>query len=345
MLIVMHAAATEAQADAVAQAVRAMGLQPHQVPQVQRRAIAVTGNHAADRPAEVFTQLAGVAAAVPLQNPFKLVSRQAKPEGTVIDVDGVAVGGQHTVLMAGPCAVESEAQLMACAHAARAAGAQLLRGGAFKPRTSPYDFQGLKGAGLELLAAAREQTGLKIITEVLSTESLPAVAAVADVLQVGARNMQNFALLQAVGEQRKPVMLKRGLAATVKELLMAAEYIAARGNYNIMLCERGIRTFETMTRNTLDLAAVPLLHELSHLPVIVDPSHGTGRRTLVGPMAQAAIAAGADGVLVEIHPDPDRAWSDGPQSLTLPMFAALGDKLQRLAAAMGRPLAPPAGDA
>jgi 3-deoxy-7-phosphoheptulonate synthase len=240
--------------------------------------------------------------------------------------------------MAGPCAVESEAQLMACAHAAKRAGARLLRGGAFKPRTSPYDFQGLKADGLKLLAAARAETGLKIVTEVLSTETVDLVAQYADVLQVGARNMQNFALLEALGEQRKPVLLKRGLSATLKELLMAAEYIAARGNYNIMLCERGIRTYETMTRNTLDLAAVPLLQSLSHLPVVVDPSHGTGRRNLVGPMARAGVAAGADGVIIEIHPEPEKALSDGPQSLTLPMFEELAVELKRVAEAIGKRL-------
>jgi len=225
---------------------------------------------------------------------------------------------------------------MACAEAAKRAGATFLRGGAFKPRTSPYDFQGLKADGLKLLAAARAATGLKVVTEVLSTETVDLVAEYADLLQVGARNMQNFALLEALGEQRKPVLLKRGLSATLKEWLMAAEYIAARGNYNIILCERGIRTYETATRNTLDLAAVPVLHTMTHLPVVVDPSHGTGRRDTVLPMARAGVACGADGIIVEIHPQPEKALSDGPQSLTLPMFESLAEELKRVAVAIGR---------
>lgn len=335
MLVVMKHKATAAQTAHVAQTIRAMGFVPHTLRQQSRTAIAAMGAGAADA-RHKFTDLDGVSTVEALAAPYKLVSRQIKPERTVIDVDGVAVGGPHVVLMAGPCAVENEAQLMACAQAAQAAGAQFLRGGAYKPRTSPYDFQGLGTEGLRLLSQARQSYGLKIITEVLSIETLDAVCEVADVLQIGARNMQNFALLKAAGAQGKPVMLKRGLSATYKEWLMAAEYIAAQGNYNIMLCERGIRTFETMTRNTLDLAAVPLLQSLSHLPVIVDPSHGTGHRHLVGPMAQAAVAAGADGILLEVHPQPDKAWSDGPQSLTLPMLQSLSPVLQRIAAAVGR---------
>lgn len=339
MLVVMKQKATVAQTATVDYTLRAMGLVPHRVTEPGRVAIAATGrNIEAHHEALVALDLAGIGAIERLQAPFKLVSKQVKQARTIIDVDGVAVGGDTIVLMAGPCAVEDHAQLMACAEAAQKAGAQLLRGGAFKPRTSPYDFQGLGQEGLRLLAEAKAAFGLKIITEVLSVETLDAVAKTADVLQIGARNMQNFALLQAAGRQHKPIMLKRGLSATLKEWLMAAEYIAATGNDNIMLCERGIRTFETMTRNTLDLSAVPMLQSLSHLPVIVDPSHGTGHRHLVGPMAQAAVAAGADGILLEVHPAPERAWSDGPQSLTLPMLQDLCPALKRIAQAVGRPL-------
>jgi 3-deoxy-7-phosphoheptulonate synthase len=283
-----------------------------------------------------FAVLPGVAQAIPVSKPYKLVSADVKPERSVIDVGGVKVGGKQFIVMAGPCAVESEAQLMACAHAAKNAGATFLRGGAFKPRSSPYAFQGLKKEGLELLAKARSATGLKVVTEVLSPETVPLVAEYADVLQIGARNMQNFTLLEACGEQRKPVLLKRGLSATIDELLMAAEYIAARGNYQIILCERGIRTFETQTRNTLDLGAVVVLQKLSHLPVVVDPSHGIGRRDGVIPLARAGLAVGADGVIIEIHPEPEKALSDGPQSLTLPMFDKLMGELRRVAEALDR---------
>ena len=234
--------------------------------------------------------------------------------------------------MAGPCSVETREQLMETAEAVKKAGAQVLRGGAYKPRTSPYDFQGLEVEGLKLLAEARERTGLKIVTEVVTTEDTDIVAEYSDILQVGARNMQNFALLKRLGKVRKPVLLKRGMSSTIKELLLSAEYIATHGNDQVILCERGIRTFETATRNTLDLAAVPLLNELSHLPVVVDPSHGTGRRSLVQPMAKAAIAIGADGLIIEVHPRPQEAWSDGPQSLTLPMFADVMNDLRRYVA-------------
>jgi 3-deoxy-7-phosphoheptulonate synthase len=240
--------------------------------------------------------------------------------------------------MAGPCAVESEQQILAAARGVVQAGASLLRGGAFKPRTSPYDFQGLKSEGLELLSKARAETGLKVVTEVKDTETLPLVAEAADLLQIGARNMQNFSLLEAVGDVRKPVLLKRGMSSTIKELLMAAEYIVSRGNKQVILCERGIRTFETMTRNTLDLNAVPMLKEQSHLPVVVDPSHGIGIRSAVVPMARAAVAAGADGLIVEVHPDPDRALSDGMQSLDLPLFGQLMREVEAIAHAIGRPI-------
>jgi 3-deoxy-7-phosphoheptulonate synthase len=280
--------------------------------------------------------LPGVADAIPVSEPFKLVSREVKPDDTVVDVAGVAVGGRELVIIAGPCSVESHEQLLSTAKAVRNEGARLLRGGAFKPRTSPYEFQGLKADGLALLAEARAQTGLKVVTEVKDTATLAAVADVADVLQVGARNMQNFSLLEAVGELRKPVLLKRGMSATLKELLMAAEYIVARGNRQVILCERGIRTFETSTRNTFDINAIPMLKRLSHLPVLADPSHGIGVRHGVTPVARAAVAAGADGIIVEVHPEPAKALSDGHQSLTFPEFSELMRGVRAVAAAVGR---------
>lgn len=337
MLIVMKPGATEAEVGQVVDRIRSLGFTPHPIPGSARTAIGVTGNTEAVE-ADQFTSLPGVGQAIPVSQPFKLVSREVKGESTVVDVDGVAIGDDSFAVMAGPCAVEDAGQIMACAEAAAAHGAKFLRGGAFKPRTSPYSFQGLKVKGLELLAAAREKTGLKVVTEVLDPETVAVVAEYADVLQIGARNMQNFSLLEAAGKSQKPVLLKRGMSATIKELLMAAEYIAKEGNYRIILCERGIRTFETMTRNTLDLGAVVVLKQLTHLPVIVDPSHGIGRRDGVIPLARAGLAAGADGVMVEIHPAPENAMSDGPQSLTLPMFGDLMTDLKKIAAVVGRKL-------
>ena len=275
----------------------------------------------------------------PSPAPYTLVDRQLVGATLPVAVGGCQVGGPALTLMAGPCAVEDEAQIMACAASARAAGASFLRGGAYKPRTSPYAFQGLQHVGLALLRRAADRHGLQVVTEVLSTDSLPQVAAAADLLQVGARNMQNFALLQALGQVSRPVLLKRGMSATIEEWLLAAEYIVAAGNPRVILCERGIRTFETATRNTLDLSAVAVLAQLTHLPVVVDPSHATGRRDAVAPMAKAAVAAGADGLLIEMHPDPAHALSDGPQSLTLPAFTRLAAELDALAVACGR-LAP-----
>jgi len=335
MLIVMTKEATTEQIRAVADKIRELGLTPNTIPGSQRTAIGITGNQG-PVPAELFEVMPGVAQAIPVSQPFKLVSREVKPEHTVVIVNGTPIGGEALAVMAGPCSVESETQLLACARIAKQAGANLLRGGAFKPRTSPYDFQGLKEEGLKLLAQAREETGLGVVTEVMSPGSVELVARYADMLQIGARNMQNFTLLEAVGEVRRPVLLKRGLSATIKELLMAAEYIASRGNYQIVLCERGIRTFETMTRNTLDLGAVTVLKQLSHLPVIVDPSHGIGLRDSVIPLARAGVAVGADGLIVEIHPDPARALSDGPQSLTFPMFETMMQEVRRVADAVGR---------
>jgi 3-deoxy-7-phosphoheptulonate synthase len=335
MLILMHPDATPAQIAHVEDRIRELGYGPHVIPGSMRVAIGITGNKGAVD-AGLFKFLPGVSDAVPISNPFKLVSREVKREDSIIDVDGVPVGGPSLVIMGGPCSVESETQLLTTARAVKASGARFLRGGAFKPRTSPYEFQGLRADGLKLLALARQETGLKIVTEVKDVATLDAVAQVADILQVGARNMQNFSLLEAVGDLRKPVMLKRGPSATLKELLLAAEYIVARGNHHVILCERGIRTFETMTRNTLDLNAVPMLKQLSHLPVIVDPSHGVGVRHAVTAMARAGIAAGADGVIVECHPDPDRALSDGAQSLTLAQFDQMAQQLRAIGAAMGR---------
>jgi 3-deoxy-7-phosphoheptulonate synthase len=324
MLIVLHTDITpEAQA-AIEARVRELGFTPHAIEGAGRTAIGVTGNRGPIDPGH-FSLMEGVAECIPVTAPYKLVSREVKHDDTVVE-------------MAGPCAVESEQQILTAARGVVQAGASLLRGGAFKPRTSPYDFQGLKAEGLELLSKARAETGLKVVTEVKDTETLPLVAEAADLLQIGARNMQNFSLLEAVGDLRKPVLLKRGMSSTLKELLMAAEYIVSRGNKQVILCERGIRTFETMTRNTLDLNAVPMLKAQSHLPVVVDPSHGTGIRSAVLPMARAAVAAGADGLIVEVHPEPDRALSDGMQSLDLPLFAQLMREVEAVAQAIGRPI-------
>ena len=280
--------------------------------------------------------MSGVEKVVAITSGYKLASRQFKPENSVIDVDGVQIGGNKLVVMAGPCAVESREQLLESAAIVKQAGATFLRGGAYKPRTSPYSFQGLEEQGLKFLAEAREVTGLKIVTEVVDPQSVAVVAEYADVLQIGARNMQNFQLLKTVGRAGKPVLLKRGIAATIEEWLNAAEYVMNEGNYKVMLCERGIRTFETATRNTLDLSAVAVLKNACHLPIIVDPSHGTGHWKLVRPMARAAVAAGADGLMIEVHPKPDEAMSDGMQSLTPENFTALMTEIDGIAKVMGR---------
>ena len=335
MLVVMNPHATQAEIDGVVEKIRSIGLTPHAIPGAQRVAIGITGNKAGLEP-ELFTTLPGVTDAIRVSQPFKLVSREVKEEDTVIDVGGVPIGGSALAVMAGPCSVESREQILEAAHAVRRAGARFLRGGAYKPRTSPYEFQGLAEEGLRLLALAREETGLKVVTEVMDVETLPMVADYADVLQIGARNMQNYSLLKHLGTIRKPILLKRGPSATIKEWLMAAEYILSRGNYAVALCERGIRTFETMTRNTLDLNAVPVLKALTHLPVVVDPSHGIGLRAHVPAMARAAIAAGADGIIVEVHPRPERALSDGQQSLTPAQFEELMRQVRVIAEAIGR---------
>jgi 3-deoxy-7-phosphoheptulonate synthase len=337
MFVAMKPHATEAEFEAVVEKIKSLGLTPHPITGTERKVVAVIGNTSAVDPEDFV--LPGVAEALRVSQPFKLVSREVREEDTVIDVGGVEVGGRAIVVMAGPCSVESKEQILETARAVKLAGARLLRGGAYKPRTSPYEFQGLREEGLKLLALAREQTGLKVITEVMNTETVPLVAEYADVLQVGARNMQNYSLLERLGTVGKPVMLKRGLSATIREWLMAAEYIVARGNPQVMLCERGIRTFETMTRNTLDINAVPVVKALSHLPVIVDPSHGIGIRKHVPAIARAGVAAGADGLIVEVHPKPEKALSDGHQSLTIEEFEVLMRQVAVIAGATGRPLA------
>lgn len=315
-----------------------LGFTPHEIPGAQRVAIGVTGNKA-KVPPDTFLTLSGVTDVISVSKPFKLVGRDFKPENTIVDVGGVTFGGNEVQVIAGPCSVESREQIIEAAELVKRSGAKLLRGGAFKPRSSPYAFQGLKLEGLEYLKEAADKTGLKIVTEVKDTETLSQVAEYSDVLQIGARNMYNFSLLEKIGEMKKPVMLKRGFSSTIEELLMAAEYIVARGNYNVILCERGIRTFETYTRNTLDLNAVPLIKKLSHLPIIVDPSHGTGAWDLVSPMAMAAVAAGADGVMVEVHAHPEKALSDGYQSLSPESFLAMTKQLKKFETVLGRTIA------
>ena len=337
MLVVMKPHASEAEIEAVVEKIRGLGLTPHAIPGAQRVAIGITGNKGALE-AELFVTLPGVVDAIRVSQPFKLVSREVKEEDTVLDVGGVKLGGSAVAVIAGPCSVESKEQVLEAAHAVKRSGATFLRGGAFKPRTSPYEFQGLGEQALKFLALAREATGLKVVTEVMDADDLAMIAEYADVLQVGARNMQNFSLLRKVGALKKPILLKRGPSATIKEFLMAAEYVLAGGNYQVALCERGIRTFETMTRNTLDLNAVPVLKSLTHLPVVVDPSHGIGLRKHVPAMARAGIAAGADGLIVEVHPCPEKALSDGHQSLAIPEFAALMEQVRVIAGAIGRPM-------
>jgi 3-deoxy-7-phosphoheptulonate synthase len=339
MLIVMKADASREDVDAVKVAVRELGFVPNEIPGPTRVAIGITGNQGPLDPG-LFSNLKGIAEAVPVSRPWKLVSREVKPDDTVVTVPAAGgalpcFGGGRFGIIAGPCAVEGREQLGQAARAVKAAGAHFLRGGAFKPRTSPYSFQGLKEDGLKILAEAREATGLPIVTEVMDTRDVELVARYADVLQVGARNMQNFSLLEAVGAQPKAVMLKRGLSATIQEFLMAAEYILKQGNYNVILCERGIRTFETMTRNTMDIGSIPVIKRHTHLPIIVDPSHGTGDRNSVPAMARAAVAVGADGLMVEVHPNPAKALSDGPQSLTPEMFTELMTSIRAIAAVVG----------
>jgi 3-deoxy-7-phosphoheptulonate synthase len=335
MIIIMKQGATGAQIVNVTARIEQLGCRTHLSEGEERTIIGVIGNgRPLDR--EQIERMAGVERTVPILRPFKLASRQFHPQDTVVTVNGMPIGGRQVVVMAGPCANESRDQLLGTARAVKEAGAHILRGGAFKPRTSPYSFQGLGEEGLRLLAEAREETGLPTVTEVMDPQMVPLVTGYADILQVGARNMQNYALLHVIGETQWPVLLKRGMMSTIEELLMAAEYILSHGNDHVILCERGIRTFEPYTRNTLDISAVPLLKQLSHLPVVVDPSHGTGKWELVGPVSQAAVAAGADGLIIEVHPHPDEALSDGAQSLKPARFTMLMQSLRPVAEAVGR---------
>ena len=328
MIISMKLGATREQIDHVRDHILAFGYKVHSIEGEERVVIGAVGTGDTTAAIEQLESTPGVERVVPISQPYKVVSRQMQQAKTVIKVNGLTIGGDEFIVMAGPCSVESEEQILTTARAVKAAGAQILRGGAFKPRSSPYDFQGLEEDGLKLLQKAKRETGLAIISEVMADADVGLLADYTDILQVGARNMQNFALLKRLGTLHKPIMLKRGLSSTLKELLLSAEYIASKGNTQIILCERGIRTFETHTRNTLDLAAVPALSELTHLPIIVDPSHGTGRRSLIPPMSRAAVASGADGLMVEVHPNPEMAFSDGAQSLTLETFEGLMKSLR-----------------
>ena len=328
MIINMRERATEEQIQHIIDRVKEAGFQAHVTRGAERCIVAAVGSGGRRHELEALAAAAGVEEVVPIAQPFKLVSRQVKPQGSVVDVGGVRIGDGSFVVIAGPCSVESEEQIFSTAKAVKAAGARMLRGGAYKPRTSPYEFQGLGVEALKLLRQVREKFDLPVVTEVMGTEDVEVICEHADMLQVGARNMQNFNLLRRLAKVDKPVLLKRGPSASVKEWLLAAEYLLAGGNHNVVLCERGIKTFETETRNTLDLASVALARELSHLPVVADPSHGTGRRSLIPPMSRAAAALGADGLIVEVHPCPERALSDGPQSLDFAAFESLMRGLQ-----------------
>ncbi len=337
MIVVMKSQASEVEIENILAKIGELGFSPHLSRGEKRTIIGVVGNKRKVDPS-VFLVMPGVDNVVPILKPFKLAGREFKKESSVIEIDGFKIGGRELIVMAGPCAVESREQTMAAAEAVAASGAKVLRGGAFKPRTSPYSFQGLKEKGLDILREAGDAFGLSVVTEVISPDHVDLVSSYADILQIGARNMQNFALLEAVGQSIRPVLLKRGMMSTIEELLMSAEYILASGNPNVILCERGIRSFETYTRNTLDISAVPIIKSLSHLPVIVDPSHATGRRELVAPVSKSAIAAGADGLIIEVHPDPSQALSDGVQSLHPEEFSQLMKEVEKIAAAVERDL-------
>ncbi len=344
MIIVMKRAASAKDIEYAVNRARSLGLKTHVSEQAGQTVIGLLGDlHGIN--VKVLEALRGVERVRVMSRPFRLASRDFKSGRTVVNVKGCEIGGQEVVAMAGPCSVESRDQLLRTAEAVQQAGAKILRGGAFKPRSSPYSFRGLAEEGLEILAEARERTGLLIITEVMSSEQLPLVGQYADILQIGTRNMHNFTLLHEVGQTRMPVLLKRGMMSTLQELLLSAEYILAQGNPDVILCERGIRTFETYTRNTLDINAVPALRELTHLPVVVDPSHATGKSSLVQAASSASIAAGADGLLVEVHPDPAAAWSDGCQSLTPQEFSELMQQARSIAAVVGRSMGTPAAEA
>ncbi len=345
MLVVMQHGASPEEIERVVRTIEDMGYQARPMPGAQRTAIGLVGNDGRVDSARVEA-LPGVARVIHVSQPYKQVSREWRPESTVVTIaPGVRFGAREVPIIAGPCSVESEEQILTVAHAVRAAGATALRGGAFKPRSSPYSFQGLGKRGLELLALARRETGLAVVTEAMDEGGAELVAEYGDCIQIGARNMQNFSLLKSVGRLRKPVLLKRGIAATIDELLLSAEYLVSEGNDQVILCERGVRGFDPGSRNVFDLAAIPTVHRLSHLPIIADPSHATGLRDRVTPMARAALAAGADGILVEVHPAPDRALSDGKQSLFPEQFAKLVEELRLIGAAIGREIASPLGTA
>ncbi|MDP2935076.1 MAG: 3-deoxy-7-phosphoheptulonate synthase [Dehalococcoidia bacterium] len=335
MIVVMRAGSRKEEVQGVLARLAELGLKGHLSEGVERTIIGVVGSVFPELQ-EMLEAMEGVDDVVRVSKPFKLSSREFQPSDTTIQVGDVTIGGQEVVVMAGPCAVESEQQLMATARAVKAAGAHILRGGAFKPSTSPYTFRGMGEDGLKIMAAAREETGLPIITEVMTPSDIELVARYADILQIGARNMQNYMLLDEVGKSQKPVMLKRGMSATIEEWLLSAEYILSQGNRQVIMCERGIRTYETYTRNTMDISAIPIIKRLSHLPVIGDPSHGTGKWYLVAPLALASVAAGADGIMVEVHPNPDHALKDGAQSLTFENFRQLMAQLPPVAASVGR---------
>src|SRR5512134_369239 len=334
MVVVMKERATEVQIDAVIARLIELGMDVHRSSGATRTVLGVVGAHKIDP--ELIGILDGVHEVLRITEPYKRASRTFKPDNTVVVLDDVRIGGDEVIVMAGPCSAESEAQVEASAAAVRRAGAKVLRGGAFKPRSSPYSFQGLGEDGLKLLRGAADRHGLKLVSEIMDLSQLDMLLRYVDILQVGARNMQNFTLLRELGRARKPVLLKRGISATIEEWLLSAEYVLAGGNMDVILCERGIRTFESYTRNTLDISAIPVVQKLSHLPVLVDPSHGTGRRDKVAPMARAAIAAGADGLLIEVHCDPDHAKSDGAQSLYPTQFERLMAELRIIAPAIGR---------
>ncbi|HZA91933.1 MAG TPA: 3-deoxy-7-phosphoheptulonate synthase [Gemmatimonadales bacterium] len=342
MLIVMRHGAPEEDIRRVSQTIEEMGYQARPMPGKQRTTIGLVGNDGRVDGSRLAA-LPGVQEIIHVTKPYKQVSREWKAETTIVRLPGgLTVGGEEVVVMAGPCSVESEPQILEAARAVREAGATVLRAGAYKPRSSPYSFQGMGRAGLKLLARAREETGLLIVTEAMDAEEMDFVAEVADIIQLGARNMQNYSLLKRAGRSGKPILLKRGLSATIQELLLSAEYILAEGNPNVILCERGVRGFDPATRNILDLSAIAVVHGLSHLPIIADPSHGTGHRDMVTPMARAAVAAGADGLLVEVHPSPDRALSDGAQSLYPTQFDLMMKETRLIAEAIGRRVAEPA---
>ncbi len=339
MLVVMQAQATEEEVRAVCKKIEAMGYRAHSIPGAQRTAIGITGNQG-EIEAGSLEEMPGVAELVRVSKPYKLVSRDVKPENTIIRFPGtdITIGGPELAVVAGPCAVENREQVFAVAERVHRAGAQFFRGGAYKPRTSPYSFQGMGEDGLRLLVEVRDRFGMLIMTEAVDSESLELVDHYADVIQIGARNMQNFSLLKRAGRAKKPVLLKRGMSATLEELLMAAEYVMSEGNYNVILCERGVRTFADHTRNTLDLSIVPAVQRLSHLPIIVDPSHGTGKRNKVTPLSRAAVAVGADGLIVEVHNNPDLALSDGMQSLYPDQFDELMEQVRQIAPVVNRHL-------